>query len=246
MLRHSARIRPAKTRRLTTASVDYHQSEGVGGTTSKVNQSIAALTAGFADIAFTLVPAVVYLGLSLIAMLRMEWRLALLVLAFTPLPALIGAFAAREQTARERALMDRWTRIYSRLNEVLAGIRTVKLFAMERAERDRFLEGQREGNDIVLKGVQTDARSGAARSFTVALARIAAIGLGGWLVLQAQITVGVLIAVLGYNGGLVTPGGAAGTPAPAGRKSGQAPKSTAKTSAKTAARTPAKAPKKPR
>jgi ATP-binding cassette subfamily B protein len=198
-------IREQVLARLTTATVDYHQAEGVGGLTNKVNQSITALTAGFADFAFTLVPAVVYLGLSLIAMWRMEWRLALLVLAFTPLPALIGAFAAREQTARERSLMDRWTRIYSRLNEVLAGIRTVKLFAMERAERNRFLEGQREGNDIVLKGVRTDAKSGAARGFAVALARVAAIGFGGWFVLHGTITIGVLVAFLGYIGGLFGP-----------------------------------------
>jgi ATP-binding cassette, subfamily B, bacterial len=56
-----------------------------------------------------------------------------------------------------------------------------------------------------LKGVRTDARSGAARAFTVALARIAAIGFGGWLVLQGDITVGALVAFLGYIGGLFTP-----------------------------------------
>ena len=42
----------------------------------------------------------------------------LVVLVFTPLPALIGGWAAAEQTQRERRLMDRWTKLYSRLNEV--------------------------------------------------------------------------------------------------------------------------------
>lgn len=65
--------------------------------------------------------------------------MTVLVLAFTPLPALIAALAAPTQTTRERILMDSWARIYSRFNEVLAGIVTVRSFAMEEAERRRFL-----------------------------------------------------------------------------------------------------------
>ena len=191
--------------KLTTATVDYHQAEGVGGTTNKVNQSIAAFVAAFADVAFNVLPTLAYLAISIVAMLRMEWRLALAVLLFTPLPALIGARAAGEQTDRERRLLERWTKLYSRLNEVLAGIRTVKLFAMEDAERRRFLDGQREGNDIVLNGVAIDARSGAVRGFAASLARLTAIGLGGWFVLTGRITLGSLIAFLGYIGGLFGP-----------------------------------------
>ena len=198
-------VRERVLSKLTTASVDYHQAEGVGGTTNKVNQSIAAFVAAFADVAFTVLPVVVYLGISIVAMWRMEWRLALIVLAFTPLPALIGAWAAREQTERERRLLDRWTRLYSRLNEVLAGIRTVKLFGMEESERQRFLDGQREGNDIVLRGVRADSRNGAIRGLAAAFARLAAIGVGGWLVLTGDITAGALVAFLGYVGGLFGP-----------------------------------------
>lgn len=191
--------------KLTTATIDYHQAEGVGGTTNKVNQSIAAFVAAFADVAFNVLPTIAYLAISIFAMMRMEWRLALAVLVFTPLPALIGARAASEQTDRERRLMERWTKLYSRLNEVLAGIRTVKLFAMEDSERNRFLTGQKEGNDIVLRGVSIDARSGAVRAFAASLARLTAIGLGGWFVLTGRITLGALIAFLGYIGGLFGP-----------------------------------------
>jgi ATP-binding cassette subfamily B protein len=191
--------------KLTTASVDYHQAEGVGGTTNKINQSIAAFVAAFVDVAFNVLPSITYLAISIVAMLRMEWRLAVPVLLFTPLPALIGGWAAKEQTDRERRLMDRWTKLYSRLNEVLAGIRTVKLFAMEDAERQRFLDGQRAGNDIVMQGVVLDSRNGAIRALAASLARLTAIGLGGWFVIHGRITLGALVAFLGYIGGLFGP-----------------------------------------
>ena len=50
-------------------------------------------------------------------MFRLDWRLALLVLAFAPVPAFIAAHAGAEQSQRERTLLDRWARIYARFNE---------------------------------------------------------------------------------------------------------------------------------
>src|SRR4030095_16630387 len=85
------------------------------------------------------------------------------------------------------------------------GIATVKSFAMEDAEQRRFLAGVREGLDIVRNGVRIDNRNGAIRSLAGALARLTAIGLGGWLVWRGEITLGTLVAFLGYIGGLFGP-----------------------------------------
>lgn len=191
--------------KLNDLPMSYHQAESVGGTMNRVNQSITGFLTAFSEIAFNLVPAVAYLVLSVIAMLRLEWHLAIVVLLFTPLPALIGAWAAGEQTQRERTLMQRWTTLYSRLNEVWAGIRTVKAFAMEEVELRRFLSGQRAGNEIVRRGMRTDTVTSALRGFAATLARLAALAVGGWLMLRGEITVGTLVAVLGYIAGLFGP-----------------------------------------
>ena len=90
-------------------------------------------------------PTLLYLILSIAAMLRMEWRLAVAVIVFTPFPALIGARAAPEQMRRERRLVERWSSIYGRFNEVLAGMMTVKGFVMEEEEKRRFLAGRAGG-----------------------------------------------------------------------------------------------------
>jgi ATP-binding cassette subfamily B protein len=172
---------------------------------NKLNQSVTAFVGAFGELAFNMLPAIVYLALSVVAMWRMEWRLAIVVLIFTPMPALIGAWAAREQTARERRLLEHWTRLYSRLNEVLAGIRTVKVFSMEQEEHHRFVAGQRAGNEIVARGVRTDTATDALRGLAASLARIAAIALGCALILRGDITVGSLVAFLGYVGGLFGP-----------------------------------------
>ncbi len=198
-------VRSRVVSKLNSLPLSFHQRESVGGTMTRINQAIAGWIAAFGDATFNLVPTLLYLTLSIAAMVRLDWRLALLVVFFAPLPAIIGARAAPEQMQRERRLVERWSTIYSRLNEVLAGMMTVKGFGMEDAEKHRFLQGVREGNDVVRRGVRTDSINGGFRTLAVTSARLAALGLGGYLAVQGEITVGTLVAFLGYIGGLFGP-----------------------------------------
>jgi len=191
--------------RLHTLPLSYHHKESVGGIMTKLDRGISGFVGAMSEIAFNVLPALVYLAISLVIMVRLDWRLSLVVLAFAPLPALIGAWAAREQTQRERVLLDRWSKIYARFNEVLTGIVTVKSFTMEEEEKRRFLSGVEETNRVVVRGVGRDTGVGAARNLVSLFARIAALALGGWLVVRGEVTVGTLVAFLGYVGGLFGP-----------------------------------------
>lgn len=191
--------------RIHSLPLTFHEEESVGGIMTKLDRGINGFVGALTEIAFNVIPTLVYLALSLAFMVRMDWRLSVAVLVFTPLPALIGVWAADEQTQRERLLLDRWARIYARFNEVLSGITTVKSFAMEDEERRRFLGGVDAANDVVIRGVGVDTRVDAAKNVVAMLARVAAVGVGGWLVLEGDITVGTLVAFLGYVSGLFGP-----------------------------------------
>ena len=191
--------------RLHSLPMSFHRNEGVGATMTRLERGVQGLVGALADIAFHVVPAIVFLALSVGVMLRIDWRLALVVLFFAPLPAVIAAFAAPAQTARERRLMENWVRIYSRFNEVLSGIMTVKSFAMEETEKRRFLEDVSGANRVVVRGVGMDSGVGAAQNLVMHAARLAALAAGGWLVLRGEATVGTLVAFLGYVGALFAP-----------------------------------------
>jgi ATP-binding cassette, subfamily B, bacterial len=198
-------VRERVVSKLNSLPLAFHQREGVGSTMNRINQGIAGYVAAFGDLAFNLLPTVLYLSLSVFAMFQLDWRLACAVIAFTPVPALVGARAAPEQVQRERRLVERWSSIYGRFNEVLAGMMTVKGYGMEEAERQRFLQGVQEGNEVVRQGLRVDGRNAALRSLAAASARLAALGLGGYLAFQGQIGLGTLVAFLGYIGGLFGP-----------------------------------------
>ncbi|MGZ4975133.1 MAG: ABC transporter ATP-binding protein, partial [Limisphaerales bacterium] len=191
--------------RLHRMPLSFHSREGVGAIMTKLDRSIQGFIGAITQILFTVVPAIIYLGFSIFIMLKLDWRLGLMVLAFAPVPAIIAAFAAPEQIERERDILDSWSKIYSRFNEVLSGIVTVRSFSMEEIEKQRFLKRIGEANHIVVKGVITDTAFTAATNVVIMLARIAAIALGGWYVIHGQVTIGTLIAFLGYIGGLFGP-----------------------------------------
>ena len=195
----------ATVERLHSLPLAFHREESVGGIMTKLDRGIQGFLEALSEMAFNVLPALVYLALSFVVMVRLNWRLSWVVLAFTPLPALIGAWAAERQTWRERNLLDRWAQIYSRFNEVLSGIITVKSFAMEDEEKRRFLRGVHEANAVVVRGVGFDSGVGAAKNLVVLLARIAAIAFGSLFILRGEMTLGTLIAFLGYVGGLFGP-----------------------------------------
>jgi ATP-binding cassette, subfamily B, bacterial len=199
------RLTEATVERLHRLPLTFHRAEGVGAVMTRLDRSIHGLVGALSDIAFNILPAAVYLVLSVVVMARLEWRLALLVVAFAPLPALIARFAAPMQARRERTLLERWVRIYSRFNEVLSGIVTVKSFTMEDAEKRRFLDEVNSANEVVVRGVGVDSGVGAAQNLVQIAARVAALVAGGVLAMRGEITLGTLVAFLGYVAGLFGP-----------------------------------------
>jgi ATP-binding cassette, subfamily B, bacterial len=198
-------LRHRVTARLHQLPLAYHQRHTVGGTINRINTSINGFVTAIGELAFKVLPAVAYLGLALAALVELDWRLAVAVCAFAPLPALIGMRAAPEQTRRDRQLLAHWTATFGRWTEVLAGLRTVKGFAMERAEEKRFLDAVAEGNARVTRGARRDARTIAWQGLSAAAARLCVAALGAWLVLRGEGTVGTLVAALQYVGGLFGP-----------------------------------------
>jgi ATP-binding cassette, subfamily B, bacterial len=198
-------LRQRVTARLHGLPLAWHQQQTVGGIVTRVNTSINGFVGAVGELAFKALPAIAYLGLALAALVQLDWLLAVAVCAFAPLPALIGMRAAPEQTRRDRDLLDHWTATFGRWTEVLAGIRTVKGFAMERAEERRFLDAVARGNQRVTRGARRDARTNALQGLSAAAARLSVAAIGAWLVLRGHGTVGTLVAALQYVGGLFGP-----------------------------------------
>jgi ATP-binding cassette subfamily B protein len=135
---------------------------------------------------------------SAVILFWLDWRLALAVL--TVLPALVVATAIfRRRSARSyRRVRETLGVVTATLAEDIAGMRVVQAFTRERAARENFRrvsETYRETNQ------QTVVQNGLYFPFVDLLSTIATaivLGYGGYLVLNGDMTIGVLTAFLGY------------------------------------------------
>src|SRR5438270_3549310 len=89
--------------RLHRMPLSFHREEGVGAIMTRLDRGIQGFINAITQILFNVFPAILYLCISLVIMTRLNWRLAVIVSAFVPLPALISAWSGPEQTRRERA-----------------------------------------------------------------------------------------------------------------------------------------------
>ncbi|HEX2970481.1 MAG TPA: ABC transporter ATP-binding protein [Bacteroidales bacterium] len=191
--------------RLHVLPSDFHKKEGVGSIMMKLERSIQSFVGAVSEIFLNVLPSILFLAMALVVMFRLDWRMTLLVLVFAPVPTLIAWKASPKQVKREKFLMNQWGRIYSRFNEVLSSIVTVRSFAMEDNEKMRFMHNVTRANGKVKKGVYFDSLIGSGQKFITVLARIAALGAGAYLIMSHEMTIGTLVAFLTYISALFGP-----------------------------------------
>lgn len=198
-------LRSRVAAKLSVLSSRTHAEIGTGGLRHAVDASAPQSAIAFTDIAFRLTPALLYVSLAAAGMIRLHARLSAVVLCLVPLPAVAAALAAPRQTARDAMHHAFWQRLWSWYNEVLHGMGTVRAFAQEGAEERAFMRRQRWVFASVQRGVYVDAQVTAAAGLAELLARLAVLGYGGLLVARGELTVGALLAFLGYVGGVFAP-----------------------------------------
>ncbi len=204
-LRVNRQLLADATARLHTLPIAYHQGQGVGDRMTRLDRGITSLMEGLASVAFQIVPAATYLVFSVVIMLALKPALALVAVLFVLPPVAMGKRVSQSLLERERDIMDRWCRIYNRFQQVLSGIKTVKAFAREAHEHHRFITAVSEAQREVLQSVHLQTRLLAGQTVWVNFGRVAVLGVGGWMVMRGELSVGSLVAFLGYVGGLYGP-----------------------------------------
>ncbi|HEY2026982.1 MAG TPA: ABC transporter ATP-binding protein [Gemmatimonadaceae bacterium] len=178
---------------------------GTGGLRFAIDSSSPQTASAFTDVAYKLIPTLVYVTLAAWGMMRLDPSITAAVLCLLPVPPLVAAVAARTQRRRERMQHAFWQRLWSGYAEVLHGMGTVRAFAKEHDEEHRLLRRIRWAFASIQRGVHIDARVTVAAGLSELTARVAVLCLGGWMVVRGDLTVGSLLAFLGYVGGVFAP-----------------------------------------
>jgi ABC-type multidrug transport system fused ATPase/permease subunit len=185
-------------RHLQRLSLGFYERNRAGVLISRLTNDVEALDQLVTDGVTSLVQNTLTLVGSAVILFFLDWRLALAVL--TIIPALTVATAIfRKRSARSyRRVRETLGAVTATLAEDIAGMRVLQAFTREPAARQRF----REVSETYRRTNQeTVVQNGLYFPFVDLLSTVATaivLGYGGYLVFDGSITIGVLIAVLGY------------------------------------------------
>ncbi len=124
--------------KIQSLSMSFISGSRAGELMNRVTTDTAAVR-DFMDRCFgNMMSNVVTMVGAIIFMLAMNWKLALVTVAFAPIALVLARLFNRKIRTLFRAQSRKNDRIKTRLQDVISGIRVVKTFGRERAEADKF------------------------------------------------------------------------------------------------------------
>lgn len=139
------------------------------------------------------------LVLIVIAMLLINWRLALISIGVLPVVILATVFFQRVMRSAFRQVRQRIARINAYLNEQITGVLVTQLFNREERSRIRFDELSRDYRAAQNRSLMAFSVFFPTVSFLAVVATALLLNLGGQTVLAGLATIGTLVAFIQYT-----------------------------------------------
>ncbi len=207
------RVRFAVSRQLSggvighfyNAPLDFHYARGAGYLLTRVDRGVAAFGETLGLGLQTFIPNLLNLVLIVVLMLRLAPRLAAWALAPLPIFIYISVAGVRRMLGHETAIQEGWSRIYGRIAETLAAVKTVKILSAGESEVRRYYAAVEPVFARLWRMVWLSTGVEGAKNAIALSARLAVLAFGLAYVLQGRISAGTWIAVAGYAGMLFGP-----------------------------------------
>jgi ATP-binding cassette subfamily B protein len=200
-----ADLRVQLFRHLQRLSLGYYERNRTGAIVSRITNDVEALDLLVTDGISSLVQNSLVLAGTVVVLFLLDWRLALATLIVLPLMGLAtGWFRSRSNHAY-KSVRERLGLVTATLAEDISGMRVVQSFTREPASQTTFRgvnERYREANfeTVILNGIYfpvVDILSSVATAIVL--------GVGGWLVVEGDMTIGTLLAFTLYLGNFFDP-----------------------------------------
>ena len=192
----------AKLQTLSTGWFHRHQQ---GDVLTRLFTDVAVVEQGLTQTLREGLFQMLSLVVSSIVMMTIDWRLGVIVLVGVPLVAVVYRTMAAGAQKRGLAVQQDTGALMGVAAENYAAEPVVKMFALQGRERDRF---GRLGERLFRSERRLNlfgGMFGLSVNLIVTVLRLAVLGLGSWLILQGEFTLGGLVAFLGIMGEVLSP-----------------------------------------
>jgi ABC-type multidrug transport system fused ATPase/permease subunit len=198
-------LRNAIHHKLSGLSFSYHDRAQTGQLLSRAVQDVERIRFLTGRASLRLVEAITLLAGTLVALLAMNPRLALLALATMPVIAYVAFRFGRRYRPLSLEIQQQLAVLTTRLEQNLRGARVVKAFAQEEAEVARFEDENDRLFELSVEGARLQALNVPLIDLIASAGMVFIVWYGGRLVIMGQLTFGELVAFSTYLGQLVQP-----------------------------------------
>jgi ABC-type multidrug transport system fused ATPase/permease subunit len=185
-------------RHLQRLSLGFYERNRAGVIISRLTNDVEALDQLVTDGVTSLVQNSLTLAGTAVVLFFLDWRLALATLTVMPAMAFATAWFRKRSGRAYREVRETLGAVTATLAEDIAGMRVLQSFTRERSAQENFRrvsDTYRQSNmqTVVLNGIYFPAVD-----FLSSAASAIVLGYGGWLAFNGQVSIGTLVAFLGY------------------------------------------------
>ncbi len=149
---------------------------------------------GFAQ----LVGGIVRMAAIGLAMILVDWRLALATLSVVPLMLFVSNYLSKLARVAFRKSRESLGEVSSELEEGISGVKVAQAFNRGEANTERFAQLNRRNRDANVGAVGISSAFSPAMEILNALATTIVAGYGGFLALSGVVSVGIVVSFLQY------------------------------------------------
>ncbi|MCI9493238.1 MAG: ABC transporter ATP-binding protein [Lachnospiraceae bacterium] len=186
-------------------SMEYFDDTNTGELMARVKDDVDTVWNALGYVGMLMIEVVVHISMVLYCMFSLNWKLAFLPLGVMVLMGAVAIIMEQKLDKIFEAISEENARLTTIAEENLAGVRTVKAFAREKFEVQKFLSHNQQYYTLNMQQAKTLARFYPVFQFTGKLLPVVMVIIGGFQVIQGEMTLGSLVAFSEYCRNIVWP-----------------------------------------
>lgn len=198
-------LRTEIQKKLTELSFSFHDTSETGELLSRAIQDVERLRFLTGRATLRILDGVLMIIITMVILIVMDYRLGLFVLISMPVLIHRAYYFGSRYRPLSLRIQKQVARLTTAVEQNLRGSRVVKAYAQEPAEIERFEEENQHWFELVRASAKLQAVNVPLMFLLSNIGMVVIILFGGYLVIQQELTFGVLLAFITYMGQLVEP-----------------------------------------
>ncbi len=191
-------VRTELFRHIQTLSLNFFSSNPVGRLVTRVSNDVEALNEMFSAVLVNLVKDLLLVLGTILILVLMDWKLALIALAVLPVFVVVSVFFRIKARKAYRTVRKRLAELNSSIAEDISGVKVVQIFRQEKNRRKKYLEINNGYYRASMKQLYIFGVFRPAINVISQLGTALVVIYGGLGTLSGALTIGALVAFISY------------------------------------------------